>query len=252
MLLSMSKSTFTGQIFTNITRDIINIPSASTFTCACQPIFFQSFARKIPVKSAFDRAPASLSCLCFSADGKITLNPLSRLRTTACSRMSQVNSHWVTHFQRGVSCQTSRSAQVTRRSTMKDPHKSIHFNCPTTTAVASFRMGGGGAKVGQIGQRTPLSFRTGPEGKPENVTFSSMRCSEKGCVFPASPGGHGRCSYHRHQEEEPVLFRSHQPTGMLLDPARILPDDNANDCRRKRDRRRLAAIWEQFQSDGTS
>jgi hypothetical protein len=134
---------------------------------------------------------------------------------------------------------------------MKDPHKSVHFNCPTTTAVANFRMEGDGTKVGQIGQRTPLSFRTGPEGKPENVSFSAMRCSEKGCVFPASSSGHGRCSYHRHQEEEPVLFLSHQPTGMLLDPARILPDDNTNDGRRKRDRRRLAAIWEQFQTDGT-
>jgi hypothetical protein len=248
----MSDSTFTGRIFTNSTRNAINIPSASIFAFAWQPALFEPLARTIPVKSALDRAPASLSCSYFSADGKITLNPLPRLRTAACSRTSQVNSYCLTQFQRGVSCQTSRSAQVTRRSTMKDPHKSIHFNCPTTTAVANFRMEGDGTKVGQIGQRTPLSFRTGPEGKPENVSFSAMRCSEKGCIFPASPDGHGRCSYHRHQEEEPVLFLSTQPTGMLLDPARILPDDNTNDGRRKRDRRRLAAIWEQFQTDGTS
>jgi hypothetical protein len=247
----MSNSTFTARIFTNVTRDTISISSASTFSFDYQPSWFEPLARTIPVKSALDRAPASLSCLYFSADGRITLNPLPRLRTAACSRMPQVNSHRVTQFQPGVSRQTSRSAQVTRRNTMKDPHKYIHFNCPATTAVANFRTEGDGTKVGQIGQRTPLSFRTGPEGKPENVSFSAMRCSEKGCVFPASSGGHGRCSYHRHQEEEPVLFLSHQPTGMLLDPARILPDDNTNDGRRKRDRRRLAAIWEQFQSDGT-
>jgi hypothetical protein len=134
---------------------------------------------------------------------------------------------------------------------MKDPKQSIYFHCPNRQAV-SFAMKEECPNLGQITRPLRLSFSTGLDAKPENVSFPSTRCSEKGCVFPASSQGSGKCSYHLHQQEEPALFHSHQPTGLLLDPARSLPTERENSGSRKRDRRRMAAIWEQFQSEGTS
>jgi hypothetical protein len=70
---------------------------------------------------------------------------------------------------------------------------------------------------------------------------SPGRCCEKGCVFPALPGGRGECAYHRREFLEPACFSSQQPTRLLLDHARFsLPDFDAEDTR-ARDRRRLAA-----------
>jgi hypothetical protein len=134
---------------------------------------------------------------------------------------------------------------------MKDPNRSIYFLSPTSSAV-SLEVKEESPHVGQITRPRRFNFSTGLASKPENVSFSSTRCSEKGCVFPASSKGDGKCLYHLHQQEEPVLFRSHQPTGLLLDPARSLPTERENSGSRKRDRRRMAAIWEQFQSEGTS
>lgn len=133
---------------------------------------------------------------------------------------------------------------------MKDSHRSIYFTCPTTTAGASFAVKQGCTNLSQIAQPQQINFRTGPEEQPENISFSGTRCSEKGCVFPASAQGSGKCTYHLHQQEEPVFFRSHQPTGMLLDPVRMMPSGKGEEASRKRDRRRMAEIWEQFQSDG--
>ncbi len=134
---------------------------------------------------------------------------------------------------------------------MKDPSRSIYFLSPTSSAV-TLEVKEKSQEVGQIRQPQQFSFSTGSAGKPENVSFSSTRCSEKGCVFPASSKGSGKCSYHLHQQEEPTLFHSHQPTGLLLDPARSMPTERGDTGSRKRDRRRMAAIWEQFQSDGTT
>jgi hypothetical protein len=134
---------------------------------------------------------------------------------------------------------------------MKDPNRSNHFFSRSSSAV-SFEVKERSRNTGQIRQPCRFSFSTASAGNPANASFSSTRCSEKGCVFPASLQGSGRCSYHLHMQEEPLYFRSHQPTGMLLDPARLMPSDKDNDGGRKRDRRRMADIWEQFQSDGTS
>lgn len=134
---------------------------------------------------------------------------------------------------------------------MKDSNRSIYFLSHISSAV-TFGVKEKSRDVGQITQPRRLSFSTGTAGKPENVSFSSTRCSEKGCVFPASPKGSGKCSYHFHQQEEPALFHSHQPTGLLLDPARSMPTERDDADSHKRDRRRMAAIWEQFQSDGTT
>jgi len=66
------------------------------------------------------------------------------------------------------------------------------------------------------------------------------RCCQKGCVFPAQPGGHGECAYHRRQSLEPGCFQSQQPSCLLLDQARFGLPDSEPDDERVRDRHRLA------------
>ena len=67
------------------------------------------------------------------------------------------------------------------------------------------------------------------------------RCCQKACVFPAQPGGHGECAYHRRLSLEPCCFQSVQPSFLLLDQAKFgLPDSEPDDAR-TRDRNRLAA-----------
>jgi hypothetical protein len=137
---------------------------------------------------------------------------------------------------------------------MKDSNRSIYFfrpaGSPADASSVNFGSKPGKNETSQSTGLQRFSFTTGSDRKPESVSFSTARCSEKGCVFPASSQREGKCSYHLHQQEEPRLFRSHQPTGLLLDPARRTPDGKDYDSSRSRDRRRLAAIWEQFQSDG--
>lgn len=139
----------------------------------------------------------------------------------------------------------------TRRSTMKDAKRSHGF-ISTATSGVSFEVKNACEDIRQIAQARRFNFSTCSAGMPENLSFSSPRCSEKGCVFPASLRGSGKCSYHLHQQEEPALFRSHQPSGLLLDPARSMPTGRDESGGRKRDRRRMTDIWEQFQSDGTA
>lgn len=143
------------------------------------------------------------------------------------------------------------SKQNTRRSTMKDSNRNIYFQSITHSAVDLQGRRDSGA-AGRLAGPQQLGFSTSSRLKPENTSFLTERCSEKGCVFPAASSGCGMCVYHVHQQEEPVLFRSHQPTGMLLDPSRTLPTEKEYEGSRKRDRRRMAASWEQFQDDGTS
>lgn len=139
----------------------------------------------------------------------------------------------------------------TRRSTMKDAKRSHGF-ISTATSGVSFEVSDVCEDIRQITQARRFNFSTCSAGTPEGLSFSSTRCSERGCVFPASLRGSGKCSYHLHQQEEPALFRSHQPSGLLLDPARSMPTERDESGSRKRDRQRMTAIWEQFQSDGTA
>jgi hypothetical protein len=77
------------------------------------------------------------------------------------------------------------------------------------------------------------------------------RCCQKGCVFPAQPGGGGECAYHRREFIEPVCFQSQQPTFLLLDQAKFgLPDEEPDDGR-FRDRHRLAAERVRFMLEDT-
>ncbi len=139
---------------------------------------------------------------------------------------------------------------------MADSNKSVYFLCPTSSSANQSSVNFGqehhDRSAGQIAERQRLSFNTSSAGRSESVSFSIERCSERGCVFPASSAGSGRCVYHTRQQEEPILFRSHQPTGLFLDPARMGPADQEYDGSRKRDRHRMAELWEQFQSDGTA
>jgi len=66
------------------------------------------------------------------------------------------------------------------------------------------------------------------------------RCCQRGCVFPAYPGAHGECAYHRRQFLEPACFQSRQPSFLLLDQARFGLPDREPDDERLRDRHRLA------------
>lgn len=138
---------------------------------------------------------------------------------------------------------------------MPDSNKNFNFLCPTSSPAnpssVKFRQEQHDRSAGRIEERQPLSFNTSSVGRPEPVSFSTGRCAERGCVFPASSAGSGKCVYHTRQQEEPVLFRSHQPTGLFLDPARMGPADQEYHGSRKHDRRQMAALWEQFQTDGT-
>lgn len=134
---------------------------------------------------------------------------------------------------------------------MKESNRNIHFQSLVRAAI-NFEGKGNSGIADRLARQQQLSFSTGSGARPENTSLASGRCSEKGCVFPASSPGYAKCVYHVHQQEEPVLFRSHQPTGLLLDPARMMPTEKEFDGSRKRDRRRMAAIWERFQNDGTS
>jgi hypothetical protein len=138
---------------------------------------------------------------------------------------------------------------------MTKPNRKVCFQCPIISPPrpisVSFRSESVDKSAGKITGPRRFSFSTSSVGKPETVSFSAARCSEKGCVFPAASSGSGKCAYHMHQQEEPTLFRSHQPTGLLLDPARMAPTEKEYDGSRKRDRRRMAELWERFQSDGT-
>lgn len=84
---------------------------------------------------------------------------------------------------------------------------------------------------------------------PAAVQILSGRCSEKGCVFPATWLGSGRCRHHDRQDQEPALFLSQQPSMLLLDHAKFGLADSEFERGGSRfsDRRRLARLWERFQ-----
>lgn len=76
----------------------------------------------------------------------------------------------------------------------------------------------------------------------------ASRCSERGCVFPASGGADGKCLHHLRQNQEPILFSSYQPTRAVLDRGRFGSSAVAEevDTSRSRDKRQLVAMREAF------
>lgn len=129
---------------------------------------------------------------------------------------------------------------------------SRRFSSPQNANSISFDIKHPIPPTGHTYPSRALSVST-PSRKPAaTLTFSTSRCSERGCVFPVSSPQTSKCTYHRRQLEEPSLFRSHQPSCLLLDPARSLPADDHVDGSRKRDRLRMVELWEQFQTDGST
>lgn len=77
------------------------------------------------------------------------------------------------------------------------------------------------------------------------ATLAAKRCSEKGCVFPAARPDSEFCVHHRRQESEPELFRSWQPTWLVIHRS-TGPDGTASPRSRAHDRFRLAAQSKAF------
>jgi hypothetical protein len=76
--------------------------------------------------------------------------------------------------------------------------------------------------------------------------FSSKRCAEKGCIFPARPGAKGTCLYHDREQREPASFESRQPSRLLLEYAKFGVGEFKLDDTRARDRRRWVTVREDF------
>jgi hypothetical protein len=87
-----------------------------------------------------------------------------------------------------------------------------------------------------------------PAKKPVNASpsASAPRCNEKVCVFPAVAGSSGKCLQHDRQYLEPLLFRSQQPSLVLLDRAKFGVADEEVKPSRTTDRRKLANLWSRF------
>jgi hypothetical protein len=251
----MSTQILVSQMFTQEVSDEYNIFAAFPSVLCLQLFLFHNLA-KFPSGHSCDECLLLFSRRCSSAltTSNLTVlllpgtGPRPFTLSIASDRPQPARPYTFLHnFTHGPN---------TRRSTMKESNRNIYFlwpdNSPASRSSAEFGGNNDSNNVSQIKEPQQISFSTGSGGKPESVSFSPARCSEKGCVFPASPHGGGKCSYHLHQQEEPVLFRSHQPTGLLLDPARTTPRDSNYGGSRKRDRRRMAAIWEQFQNEGMS
>jgi hypothetical protein len=252
----MRDRVFAAQLLTSYALNARDIMPAYASDTGNQTILFDSVARHRSKFSAPIALPLSFSRLCFSAFPPSNLNR-SRISRAGLSPVALY--HFGAHLQPAplhefVTNHTLHPRH--RRGTMKESNRGIYFHCITNSLNASpsvdFERNDASSNLGQIAERQRLSFSASSHGKTEDVAFPAARCSEKGCVFPASSPDSGKCSYHMHQQEEPVLFRSHQPTGLLLDPARTAPVEKEYHGSRKRDRRRMAVIWEQFQSDGTT
>lgn len=92
-----------------------------------------------------------------------------------------------------------------------------------------------------------VSLTIPPAKKPGRASLyaSLPRCSEKGCVFPVAGPGASQCRHHDRQYREPALFRSHQPSMLLLDRAKFGVAAGEEEARPD-DRRRLSKLWETF------
>ena len=77
--------------------------------------------------------------------------------------------------------------------------------------------------------------------------MGSARCRERGCIFPALGGVHGKCFHHYREEREPTMFLSKQPTRATLDHGKFFhADEELVFGSREADRRRLEAERQAF------
>jgi hypothetical protein len=115
------------------------------------------------------------------------------------------------------------------------PHKEITMD--KTTKPATFQHAGTPSRT----NKPANSGRSEAQATP-----LPGRCAEKGCVFPACRPDSEFCVHHRRQEMEPTLFRSWQPTWLLIHRA-TGPDGSGSRRGRVHDRFRLAAQSKAFQ-----
>ena len=83
-----------------------------------------------------------------------------------------------------------------------------------------------------------------PSLPPDSHAFP--RCTEKGCIFPATRRTQEKCLLHNLQQLEPTFFQSFQPSMLLLDQARFGVPHSRSEDERARDRHRLAALRKSF------
>jgi hypothetical protein len=132
------------------------------------------------------------------------------------------------------------------RVTMQSDKKSINFYCRSNVPAASL------AEGAFCSSQTPAPFPY-PSPMSRGVTFAGSRCEERGCVFPLASPSSRHCRYHENEQAEPRLFRSQQPSWALLQQARFgMADVDSEPNTHRRDRRRLAELWERFQSDDSA
>ena len=100
-----------------------------------------------------------------------------------------------------------------------------------------------GPKVGNLG---PPYFEL--QKQPTQVAKPhSVRCREKGCIFPAVCEESGKCLHHYRQEREPAMYHSKQPTWAAMEQGKFV--DLGNELTfgsREADRRRFDAERETF------
>ncbi len=126
---------------------------------------------------------------------------------------------------------------------MQSSKKDINFFCRSTFPAAP------SAPVFFSSSQVPVALPVANS----NLSFTGPRCQERGCVFPLASASSRRCRYHESQQAEPQLFRSHQPSWAVMERGRFgLPDSYGEPDPHSRDRRRLAELWERFQSDDSA
>jgi len=98
----------------------------------------------------------------------------------------------------------------------------------------------------------PASFTPRPAERP-GLHFSDPlegRCGQKGCIFPARPGGSRLCAVHELEQREPKCFHSRQPSSLLLEQAKFGIVNPELASGRVRDRRLLTELLEAYWEAG--
>ena len=70
----------------------------------------------------------------------------------------------------------------------------------------------------------------------------NLRCSTRGCVFPAAPGCGGLCRQHGLEESDPTVFSSQQPTRVLINRVIYASGTPEGDVIRTREVRELRSM----------
>lgn len=120
-----------------------------------------------------------------------------------------------------------------------------HLSNSSTPGAASRQAEGLPSSLGG-----PISQERVPDRKlrtPCTSPGSTVRCSEKACVFPSTGTAMELCLYHERLRREPAHFCSFQPTLLVISQAAFGVSAYESDNSRAQDRRRLEAQCKAFQ-----